>query len=344
MRGSLRRAVVGFAAVVLSATGLTVAGVVPAQAAAVQSGTYVSLGDSLAFGYQPNLVAAGDLNPADYVSYAEDYAAMRPHLTLANFGCPGETTATLINGGCPWPAFALHMRYNGGSQLQAALAYLAAHPDTSLISVDIGSNDLIAILGQCGVNPTCIAGKLPTVLGNYAYILGALKAAAPQAQLVVFNLYNPLALSVPGSDALLTQVVNPAISQLAAAFGASVADAFTVMNHSAGSPAETAFVCTRTWECWWTPATSTPPTWATSRWPSPFCTRCSRQRRGTSPGRSPSSAAARGACTVSQPPVHRGPADPQHRGDGGHVVLAGGVHGLGGLEFRDQSTARGLAP
>jgi lysophospholipase L1-like esterase len=251
MHGSLRRAVGVLSAVVLSATGLTVAGIVPAQAATVKSGTYVSLGDSLAFGYQPNLVAAGDYNPADYVSYAEDYAAMRPHLTLANFGCPGETTTTLINGGCQWPASALHMPYKGGSQLQAALAYIEAHHDVSLISVDIGSNDLLAILGQCGVNPTCIASKLQAVLTSYAYILGALKSAAPQAQLVVFNLYNPLALTMPGSDQLLTEYVNPAISQLAAAFGAKVADAFTAMNHGAGSPAEAAFVCTRTWMCTW---------------------------------------------------------------------------------------------
>ncbi|MBI1378895.1 MAG: hypothetical protein GC157_15665 [Frankiales bacterium] len=252
MRRSVRRALGVVSAVVLSAAGLT-AGLVPAQAAQVKSGTYVSLGDSLAFGYQPDLVAAGDYDPAHYVSYAEDYAAMRPHLQVANFGCPGETTATLINGGCPWPAFALHMPYNGGSQLQAALAYIAEHPDTSLISVDIGSNDLLAILGQCGVDATCISGKLPAVLGNYAYILGALKAAAPRAQLVVFNLYNPLALTTPGSDALLTQYVNPAITQLAAGFGAKVADAFTVMNHRAGSPAEAAFVCSRTWMCSWTP-------------------------------------------------------------------------------------------
>lgn len=30
---------------------------------------------------------------------------------------------------------------------------------------------------------------------------------------------------------------------------ATVADAFAVMNHAAGSPAEEAFLCSRTWEC-----------------------------------------------------------------------------------------------
>ena len=37
-----------------------------AGAAPARLGYYLSLGDSLAFGYQPDLVAAGDLNAADY--------------------------------------------------------------------------------------------------------------------------------------------------------------------------------------------------------------------------------------------------------------------------------------
>ena len=222
-------------------------------AAAPPPSTYVSLGDSLAFGYQPDLVAAGDYNPADYTSYAEDYAAMHPGMTLANFGCPGETTGTLIAGGCPWTlgGLPLHVAHSG-SQLAAATAYLAAHPETSLVSVDIGSNDLLALIEGCSYDVTCIGDGLSTTLGtiaaNYGTILGTLRAAAPQAQIVVFNLYNPLALAVPGSDQLLA-IANSAIGQVAAAFGATVADAFSAMNHEAGSPSEAAFVCSRTWEC-----------------------------------------------------------------------------------------------
>ena len=235
----------------------TSVGLVPAQAAPQQTSTYVSLGDSLAFGYQPDLVAAHDVNPADYVSYAEDYAAMRPHVTLANFGCPGERTDTLIQGGCPWiqSGAPTHMPFGGASQLTAALAYLGAHPDTSLVTLNIGSNDLLAVVGQCvgAADPqSCLQQALPGALGsvahNIAVILTAVHAAAPHAQLVVFNLYNPLAFSLPGSDALIAQT-NAVITQVAQAFGARVADAFTVMNHAAGSPAERAFVCSRTWEC-----------------------------------------------------------------------------------------------
>lgn len=229
-----------------------------AEAAPARTSTYVSLGDSLAFGYQPDLVAAHDFNPADYSSYAEDFAAMRPHLALANFGCPGETTTSLISGGCPWIVTAgapTHMPFGGASQLDAALAYLGSHSDTSLVTLDIGSNDLLAVVDPCLTtsNPmACMQQGLPGALASIAHnigvILSAVHQAAPHAQLVVFNLYNPLALSLPSSDALIGQA-NTVIAGVARSLGARVADAFAVMNHAAGSPAERAFVCSRTWEC-----------------------------------------------------------------------------------------------
>jgi len=246
-RRSLRLAVLG---VVLALAVLVAAG---SAAATPLRGGYLSLGDSLAFGYQPNLVAAGDFNPADYQSYAERFATMRPQLQLTNLGCPGETTGSFISGGCPWTLGGLPLHTpHAGSQLAAAVAFLSAHPQTSLITIDIGSNDLLALLGSCNYDLVCVQAALPaalgTLLGHYATILSALRTAAPNARLVLFNLYNPLAIALPGSDQLIA-TVNSLIDGLAGAFGAQVADAFGAMNHAAGSPAEAAFVCTRTWEC-----------------------------------------------------------------------------------------------
>ena len=247
----IRRAI-AFGAALLAATTLGVA----APAAADSPQYYVSLGDSLAFGYQPDLVAAGDLNAADYRGYAEDYAQMRPRLSLVNFGCPGETTGTMLAGGCPWPG-TLHTSYGGAtSQAGAATAFLAAHPgQVSLISVDIGSNDLLGLVGSCSgaADPqACIVAGLPSTLGTlatrYGTLLAELRALAPTARLVLFNYYNPLALTLPGSDQL-SAVASGVVDQLAATFGASVADAFGAINHSAGSPAERSFICSRTWEC-----------------------------------------------------------------------------------------------
>ncbi len=39
---------------------------------------YVSLGDSLAFGFQPDLFHSGDFAPADYTGYTGDFAAEHP--------------------------------------------------------------------------------------------------------------------------------------------------------------------------------------------------------------------------------------------------------------------------
>jgi lysophospholipase L1-like esterase len=222
---------------------------------------YLSLGDSLAFGYQPNLVAAGDFNPADYRSYAEDLAQIDHRLTLVNYGCPGETTTTLVNGGCPWPSFALHDSYGAASsQLAAATAFLVAHQGhVSLVTVDVGSNDLLALVEGCAAAATattpvqtCLAAGLPatlsTIMRNYVTILGTIKQLAPSTRIVMFNLYNPLALTLPGSDQLVG-LVNQTLAGIATSAGAHVADAFKAINVKADSPVEKATVCLFTWEC-----------------------------------------------------------------------------------------------
>ena len=86
----------------------------------------------------------------------------------------------------------------------------------------------------------------------------------------MFNYYNPLAIALPASDAL-TAIASDVVKQLAASFHATVADAFAVMNHAAGSPAEEAFLCSRTWECT-TFANIHPTDSATAHWQSPSCT------------------------------------------------------------------------
>ncbi len=219
---------------------------------------YLSLGDSLAFGYQPNLVARGDTNPADYRSYAEDYAALTPRLRLVNYGCPGETTSSFRDGGCPWPA-ALHDSYgSASSQLAATTAFLAAHPgQVSLVSLDVGSNDLLALVSSCEASApddlqSCLTTGLPAVLGtmatNITVILRTVHQLAPNARVVLFNLYNPLALQLSTSDTLIA-VVNQQLTQVASANGAQLADAFGAINIKAGSTAEKVSICLLTWEC-----------------------------------------------------------------------------------------------
>ena len=220
---------------------------------------YLSLGDSLAYGYQPNLVAEGDTNPADYRSYAEHYAALHPRLRLVNYGCPGETSTTMVTGGCPWPAQYLHDGYGGaGSQLAAAQAFLARHgAQVKLVTIDIGSNDLLALVKGCQTGSpdaveACVLAGLPktlaTLSANYATILAAVTSAAPHADVVIFNLYNPLALTLPQSDQLV-RAVNKGLATVATGAHVQVADSFDVINLGAGTPLEKLAVCGLTWEC-----------------------------------------------------------------------------------------------
>ena len=256
-----RRARILLVLLAVAALGVGVAGPADARTRDDARSYYLSLGDSLAYGYQPNLVAAGDLDPAHYASYAEDFARLDRRVTLVNYGCPGETSTSLVAGGCPWPMTALHDSYGGaGSQLAAATAFLTAHRGhVSLVTIDIGSNDLLALVGTCQATTTsttaleaCLSTGLPatisTIAVNYARLLGTVKALAPEAHVVMFNLYNPMALTLPGSDQLVG-VVNEALARVAAQAGAQVADAFRAINVKAGSPAEKASVCLLTWEC-----------------------------------------------------------------------------------------------
>ena len=255
---------VRFASIAIAALVATTVSAAPAQALPVHPGPsyYLSLGDSLAYGYQPNLVAAG-APPSAYRSYAEDFSSWIRSLALVNYGCPGETTTSLINGPCPWPQTGLHTPYAPATtQLGAAEVFLTAHgAQTKLVTLDIGSNDLLALVGACEAHPIpsllgCLEGGLTATVGaietNDYQILATVRALAPSARIVMFNLYNPIAIELPGSDTLIA-AVNQALAGFLAGSASSLdvhlADAFGAINGVAGSTLEQARICLLTWMC-----------------------------------------------------------------------------------------------
>jgi lysophospholipase L1-like esterase len=227
---------------------------------------YVAVGDSLAFGYQGNTIAAcaatGCANPDALfrTGYVDDFAAAmrtRPGHNpekVANFGCPGETSSTLLNAtnattGCTTYPFPLHRNHPGTTQIAAAVAYLKkAGDDVNTITFDIGANDLLGTIRTCNNDPVCIQGAAPAVIGavaqNTAIALGKLRAAAPKAKIIVLGLYNP-AFTLPGGDYLTDSVFNPTIAGVAASFGALFANPFQTINHGAAYPNEAASVCSQ---------------------------------------------------------------------------------------------------
>jgi lysophospholipase L1-like esterase len=162
---------------------------------------YLSLGDSLAVGFQPDATGAG--RPTGQ-GYADDlFALLRlrearhgKDLRLVKLGCPGETTASLINGGiCAYPA---------GSQLAQARLFLAAHRgQVTLVTIDIGANDVESCVGAAGVDVACVQRGLAAVGTNLPAITGGLAQAdaGSTPRFVAANYYDPfLASWLSGSD------------------------------------------------------------------------------------------------------------------------------------------------
>lgn len=220
---------------------------------------YLSLGDSLAFGYQQatfNAIFPNEDPAAFHTGYANDFAALlrevRHNVRLVNYGCPGETTDSFLNGPCPYP-FALHNPYTKSSQLGTAVDFLHSHPDqVSPITIDIGSNDANhALIPICisPASPACqaaVQALLGKLSANLTTILATLHAAAPRSEIIVLNLYNGHAIDVPGSDAIAS-LLDQMIEQVATGQGARVADVFSAFNPQ--GPTEVPTLCAFTALC-----------------------------------------------------------------------------------------------
>jgi lysophospholipase L1-like esterase len=207
---------------------------------------YLALGDSLAFGYQP------DLNYDD--GYADDfYANLQGHSvsTFANLGCPGETSVTFLNGKCPVPI--LRKFPYIGSQLNAALLYLALHPgQVSPVTLDIGANDISRDINTktCATNTSQFASDLATLDANLTQtILPQLHNALMvngklTGDLVVMNYYDPYQNICPNTVAY-SQTVNQHIANDVSGYG-TVADVFSAFG---GATTPNPNICSYTWEC-----------------------------------------------------------------------------------------------
>ena len=158
---------------------------------------YLALGDSLGAGYQPNPVTGqGYLSGKGYADdIAADLKTSNAHLKYVNLACPGETTSSMINGGCPWPE-----PYK--SQLDAATKFLRAHRDAKiLVTIDIGANDVDGCAGATGIDITCGLNGLKQTATDVPRIMDSLRdAAGHKTEFVGMTYYDPfLAAWLTGS-------------------------------------------------------------------------------------------------------------------------------------------------
>ncbi|MFM9445317.1 GDSL-type esterase/lipase family protein [Streptomyces acidiscabies] len=247
--------------IVLGVPGLAAAD----EAANSEDATYyISLGDSLATGYQP------DVDKDTGLAYTDQlYAQLKqrtPGLKHIRLGCTGETTGSLIKGGeCDYP--------HAKSQLDAALKAIAQHQGkVSYVTLSVGANDIIkTCVSPVGtLDAACLNSASQTMGKNLAQIAGALRAAgAKNTQFVGSTYFNPFLASwlmgTPGQQAAkesaalvsavdtgITQVYKSAGFKVADLAGAFSSDDFTTQVNVPGVgevPANVAKICQLTWAC-----------------------------------------------------------------------------------------------
>jgi lysophospholipase L1-like esterase len=210
---------------------------------------YLSLGDSLAAGDQPN----GDFTHSYTDQLFADLKADDPTLRHVKRGCGGETTRTVI--------FRNPCGYPHGSQLAEAVAFLHAHRQfVSLVTIDIGGNDI----GLCifNLDQDCLDDGIAAIEQNLPVILSALRSAAgPDVPIVGMNYYNPFLVfwfeSPPIAEAMnqmMVGQVNPALEAAYAEAGDPVADVETAFSTTDWTlegdvPLNVLRICQWTWMC-----------------------------------------------------------------------------------------------
>ena len=260
----MRVRLLGLAAAGMAAAGMAV--VVGTTPASADSGKfnppkqyYLSLGDSLAFGYQQDKLIteffSGTYSPSDFPGYTYAFGdlmrAVDPRLTVVDYGCPAETTISFTTA-CDFQdvdGVQLHDGYPGRSQESAALGFLRAHPgQVSPITVSLGGNDFLAA-----------GSSLADIQARLTRILRELRAAAPDAEIIVLQSYNPLTFFVqdPIPDAVFS-ALNGVIGAAAASAGARTADVFAVFNNPNPPPPATELTNICMWTLICTPSPIAP--------------------------------------------------------------------------------------
>jgi hypothetical protein len=170
---------VGCVAALVALSAMAVPSIAAAKKPVKVKETYLALGDSLAFGYSQQLFNENEKlgeNPTGFEhGYANDYFNIvnkKGKIQLVNYGCPGETSASLIGNGpllaelqasnpsitgeapCAYhytDGLPLHTEYGAGeSQLEAAVKTVvteaAKGTPVKAITMDIGANDQLHLV------------------------------------------------------------------------------------------------------------------------------------------------------------------------------------------------------
>ena len=178
-------------------TLLVLAPTAPARAQAADPAPYLALGDSVAYGWDAVTAPGAAATPSFHVGYPE-VLAEDAGLAVTNASCPGETSGPLIDlaapdNGCTTvrDLAGLKTDWGTGSQLDVAVAFLEANPDTALVTLTVGANDLF--LCQRDTVDGCTRAEFAAVVArlgrNLAETISTLRDTGYPGPIVLVSYY-----------------------------------------------------------------------------------------------------------------------------------------------------------
>lgn len=196
---------------------------------------YVSVGDSYATGVQPTPKSFVQSTRNGFAYQVVSLARQKGRrLTLANFGCGGATTRSiLLTPGCKNPATS-GPPYTE-SQADAAAAFVREHKGSiDVVTISIGGNELVT----CARQPSfadCLTRAMPDVEANIGTLVRQLVRAGvapdrilgltyPEILLGAWTWQNPDRDRVRTSQELFKTVFNPALKRAYEQAGATFLD------------------------------------------------------------------------------------------------------------------------
>jgi lysophospholipase L1-like esterase len=217
--------------------------------------TYLSLGDSVAFGEQ-----TFNQNPSDgnrgYVSLYDQFLGKQygTNPTVVNVAIDGDTSSSFLSGTGRNPyasgitdaqLAALNTRYAGETGVsqntrlvQAIGNQWAAGHTISDVTISLGANDLLKLANDptfqsasASQQQVMLAQTMGTVAANYATVLNELKALVPNARISLLGEYNPFPadpsnpLNAVAAPAI--QALNATIQGLAKQYGVTYVDTYS---------------------------------------------------------------------------------------------------------------------
>ena len=217
---------------------------------------YLALGDSITYGLQPTKApappSAFDTGFVDV--FAANLRKLSPTIEVTNYGCPGESTVTFVQGGCPAvrDGIKLHDPFRG-AQLAAAASFLRAHPGVTPITVTLYGNDWFPmLLDTCKAAVPCVRKHAQSTTTAFASrlrsILRRLRVAAPTADIVVTGAWNPDPATV-GQLRPVYRSLEASIARAAADSHARIARMLPVFNPAGSVRTQKARLCALTFIC-----------------------------------------------------------------------------------------------